>query len=348
MSQKVNDRKRYDGLDFAKFLCAFMVIAIHVTYFGKEYIDSLATLAVPVFFMITGFFYSSTQKSNREGTQIKKVAGLFLFSNLLYFVWKIFKCILLHESIADYLHSLRSLKLWIDFMVFNESMFSGHLWYLGALLYVLVIILLVDKYSDRKKLYKVIPLLLAINLIFGSYSILTVEVRLPHTWTRNFLFCGLPFFLLGDAAREKAGKATNGQYVAVAVASAVIIIAETVFLRSTGDLFNGDFFAGTSFLAYSLFALFLKNRRISDVPLLYSIAQLGRHTSTITYIIHPIVILIVVKTIEFLGVYVPYLSTVYFYTAPLVILILCTLFTCLYNEIIKKLRSCFSCEHTAI
>ena len=338
MPQKVNDRKRYDGLDFAKFLCAFMVIAIHVTYFGKEYIDSLATLAVPVFFMITGFFYSSTRKNNREGTQIKKVAGLFLFSNLLYFVWKIFKCILLHESRADYLHSLRSLKLWIDFVLFNESMFSGHLWYLGALLYVLVIILLVDKYSDRKKLYKFIPLLLAINVLFGSYSVLTVGVRLPHIWTRNFLLCGLPFFLLGDAAREKGGKATDRQLIAVAVFSAAAIMAETVLLRSTGEQFNGDLFAATPFLAYSLFALFVKNSRISDVPLLFHIAQLGRNTATLTYIIHPIAILIVGKIITILGAYIPFLSTVYFYTAPLVILILCTLFACFYHEITKKLR----------
>ena len=335
---QTDSKKRYDGLDFAKFLCAFMVIAIHVTYFGKEYIDSLATFAVPVFFMITGYFYSSAQKHRREGAQIKKVAGLLLLSNLLYFVWKIVKCILQHESIGEYLCSLRDLKPWLEFVFLNESVFSGHLWYLGALLYVLVIILLVDKYSNRKKLYKFIPLLLAVNVLFGSYSVLTVGVRLPHIWTRNFLFCGLPFFLLGDAAREKGGKATNGQLIAVAVFSVAVILAETVLLRNTGVKFNGDCFAATPFLAYSLFALFVKDRKISDVPLLFHIAQLGRNTATLTYIIHPIAILIVGKIITILGAYIPFLSTVYFYTAPVVILILCTLFACFYHEITKKLR----------
>ena len=335
---QTDSKKRYDGLDFAKFLCAFMVIAIHVTYFGKEYIDSLATFAVPVFFMITGYFYSSAQKHRREGAQIKKVAGLLLLSNLLYFVWKIVKCILQHESIGEYLCSLRNLKPWLEFVFLNESVFSGHLWYLGALLYVLVIILLVDKYSNRKKLYKFIPLLLTVNVLFGSYSVLTVGVRLPHIWTRNFLLCGLPFFLLGDAAREKGGKATDSQLIAVAVFSAAAIMAETVLLRSTGEQFNGDLFAATPFLAYSLFALFVKNSRISDVPLLFHIAQLGRNTATLTYIIHPIAILIVGKIITLLGAYIPFLRTVYFYTAPLVILILCTLFACFYHEITKKLR----------
>ena len=58
--------KRHDGLDFAKFLCSYMVISIHMSYFGKSYIEPLSRFAVPLFFMITGYFYSSIKQKTKS------------------------------------------------------------------------------------------------------------------------------------------------------------------------------------------------------------------------------------------------------------------------------------------
>ena len=333
MFQKSNTFKRYEGLDFAKFLCSYMVISIHMSYFGKRYIAPLSRFAVPLFFMITGYFYSSIKQKSRERAQIKKTIILFLFSNLLFLFWEIPRCILANESISASLSLLLNIKGWIKFVCLNEPFFSGHLWYLGALLYVLIIILMFDKYSNRQKLYKFIPLLLLVNIVFGNYSVLVFGTKLPLILTRNFLFCGLPFFLLGDILHHKQNSLSQKQLIFVAAISMLLTVAENLFLLHNEKAFNDDCFIATPFLAYSLFVLFLENRNISNSPLLLNIAKLGRCTSATIYIIHPIVISIVGFIINTLGKYFPHAPIVYHYIAPFVILIVCTLFACCYNAL---------------
>ena len=71
-------------------------------------------------------------------------------------------------------------KEWIDFIVLNENPFGFHLWYLGAYLYVLLIVGFVDKYDKWNYLFMLIPILLAGDLIFGKYSLLLLNKEYPY------------------------------------------------------------------------------------------------------------------------------------------------------------------------
>lgn len=343
---KKNAPHRYDGLDFAKFFCAFMVICIHMTYYGKKYFEPLTRFAVPIFFMITGYFYSTIKQNNREWAQIRKTIVLFLYSNLLYLVWKITKCVLLGESISDLIDSILSNKSWIMFICFNESFFAGHLWYLSALIYVLVIVLVVDMHSSREKLYRFIPLFLLTNIVFGNYSTIIFGKRLPLVLTRNFMFCGLPFFLIGDALRKEQNKLKKKQLLVITISSVVLTIAENILLLNTGAVFNADCFIATPFLAYSLFALSLENHAVSNNPFLFKISQLGKNTSTIIYIIHPIAISVAGKIVNIFSGYFPVINAVWYYTAPLVILILCTIFALCYNMLHDRFNHIIRTDRT--
>lgn len=67
-----NERSRVDSIDILKAICAFLIVCIHVPFPGNigEYVTTLARIAVPIFFMITGYFYSGVVKkrswSNKE------------------------------------------------------------------------------------------------------------------------------------------------------------------------------------------------------------------------------------------------------------------------------------------
>lgn len=179
-------KERNYNLDVLKTICAFLVICIHVPFPGivGEIIIPLARIAVPIFFMITGYFYDKIDK--KPFKQIKKVIILIILSNLLYFILDA----ITNKNVAE----MFSLKNILSFVVFNESPFAGHLWYLNALLYVLVILYFVDKLKIRKYLYYVIPILLAIDLILGKYSILLFEQQFPYIIIRNFLFVRIAIF----------------------------------------------------------------------------------------------------------------------------------------------------------
>ena len=332
-------QKRYDGLDFAKFLCAFMVVCIHVAYAGKHILSPLTRFAVPVFFMITGYFYASVKEKGREFVQIRKTAAMVVYSNLLYMGWEILRCVQAKQPVANGFSSLLSVKEWVRFICFNEPSFSEHLWYLGALLYVLVIVLVVDRFSDRKKLYKLIPVLLAVNIVLGNYSIIVFGVKFSLVLTRNFLFCGLPFFLLGDALREKQHTPGQKPLMLMAVLAAGISVAENMFLRSRGMEYNVDCFIATPFLAYAVFVLFLNSRRISEKPLLRSAAHLAKRTATTVYIVHPILIAIVADIIHVCGGALPVISTIYANAGPVIIFGVSVAFACCWNAVKKKVQS---------
>ena len=91
-----------------------------------------------------------------------------------------------------------------DFILWNFSPLSPHLWYLQALVYVLVIAFIVEHLGLRKLAYLAIPVLLAGNLIKGNYSLLLLGKDYCHVYyARNFLYCGLPFFWLGCLFGER-------------------------------------------------------------------------------------------------------------------------------------------------
>ena len=66
--------------------------------------------------------------------------------------------------------------------MWNFSPLSPHLWYLQALLYVLVIAFIVEHLGLRKLAYLAIPVLLAGSLIKGSYSLFFVGKEDCHIY----------------------------------------------------------------------------------------------------------------------------------------------------------------------
>lgn len=79
---------RYKSLDALKTICAFMIVCIHMPpkVIGEGYLIALSRIGVPIFLMISGYFY----KKESAMKQIKKIAILFIEANLLYCAWSCF------------------------------------------------------------------------------------------------------------------------------------------------------------------------------------------------------------------------------------------------------------------
>lgn len=153
--------------------------------------------------MITGYFYSDTVARHKEERQIRKIFFLVVEANAIFFIWNIALGILRRDSMVTYVQEIFTGKSILKFLVLNESPLAGHLWYLGAILYVLVIVLLVDKLKSRKALYCLTPVLLIADLVFGKYSLLIFHREFPYILVRNFLCVGIPYFCIGNLIREK-------------------------------------------------------------------------------------------------------------------------------------------------
>lgn len=307
------EQSRADNIDIMKAICAFLIICIHTPFPGEvgAYFTVLTRIAVPIFFMITGYFYSNTVAKHREKQQIKKISVLLLEANLLFLLWNIALIILKRESIAIYIRSIFNGKNILKFLFLNESPLAVHLWYLGAILYVLVIVLMVDKLNCRKLLYYLTPVLLIVDLVFGKYSLLIFHREFPYILVRNFLCVGIPYFCIGNLigeynVSEKWNKKTLQVLIVVFVTTS---LAERFILVNAGLNTTRDHYISTTLLAICIFVYVLKSNWSSK-----GLSAIGRKYATWLYIVHPIFITIFAMVTGKLGI-----KSVYKCVAPIVV-----------------------------
>ena len=286
------DTSRSCNLDKLKALCAFLVVCIHAPFPGTigEYFTALARIAVPIFFMISGYFY----KADRSRQQIIKILKLILISNTLYFFWKVALTTIKGELLSFFIENFTLQKL-ATFILFNDTALSSHLWYLNAILYVLALVSLVYKRNLKKALYMITPVLLLVDLIFGKYSLLLFQRDFPYILVRNWLFVGLPYFSIGLWLKDNLTAVNlklndKGKLKVAALIflfSATTLLERYLLVRSNLNT-TRDHYLSTTLLAIAVFLFFLKYVSVKE----NAISRIGKNNSTFIYVFHPAIITI--------------------------------------------------------
>ena len=185
------------SVDALKFICAVLIVFLHVPCKLHSYYLPVTRCAVPCFFIISGYFLMGENMQDRMKKGSIRMFKLMVESSLLF---AIVLFITHHLKIDSIIPSVEEL---IDFVLLNDNPWGFHLWYLGAYLYVLLICILIDKYKKWHLAFMMTPLLLIIDLIMGKYSLLIMNREFPFIYVRNYLFVGLPYFLIGAYIKLK-------------------------------------------------------------------------------------------------------------------------------------------------
>ena len=297
---------RNHSIDTLKFICAVCVIAIHTPQPEQvqTYITPMLRSAVPVFFMISGYF--TFGKNNIADTLIKRIKDLFKV-----LCWALALYILCY-TIVNGRDSLQHIRVLCSpsFLIFNSVPLGMHLWYIAAYIYVLAIIYFVDKFNLYKLLFYSIPLLLAGGLLLGKYSEIIINYPTANHLTRNFLFTGLPFFATGMLM--KSLKRTK-QIIVPLVAFTLFYILG-ILETKIPNLSNGDWYATTIPLSISMFMFFTNIQQSKDNIL----SKTGREDSFYIYIFHFLFAIIFSKIYEKTNAwYLPYCSTLIVFIATM-------------------------------
>ena len=128
---------RQECFDTLKFFLAFGVVIIHTGFTGYMGLGILALVrvAVPLFFMITGY-YLPLMTDEKFRKHLKKVIWLTVFSTLFYFLYSYVGSRVGSDISPDWLLQTFNIRRIAKWLLFNELPFVGHLWYFYALLYV--------------------------------------------------------------------------------------------------------------------------------------------------------------------------------------------------------------------
>lgn len=245
MNEKVKVSKNYPWLDFTQYAASLLVIFIHCDRLlsnevGHFYLKNvLCRLAVPIFFIISGFFYKERQKAEPHYykryfcRQMKQ----YLFWSLLYLPYGL--SFLFQQSISPVLYPVA---------LFVGLFYVGicyHLWYIPALLFGLWFL----EYLHKKMSYWLLGMLTFLLYILGSFetyskylegsvlaSVYTTYKGIFIT-TRNGLFYALIFLLLGFLLSEFKERKFFTQYLGIKIiGSSLLLMLEGWFVfQQPGD-----------------------------------------------------------------------------------------------------------------
>lgn len=203
-------------MDIAKFISAFLVICIHVgplLDINKEanfiLVQIVARIAVPLFFIISGFLFFKKIDLHREWNDYENMHTLRHYIGRLttiYLVWTIlylpFSYLVMRSGGGI---TLASILGYIRDFFFAGSFY--HLWFLPALLFAVSIsYFMIMKWGIGKTIW-IALLLYVIGMMGNVYPKLWDGIPMLHTiWkgytdlfvtTRNGLFFGLIFIAFG-------------------------------------------------------------------------------------------------------------------------------------------------------
>ena len=265
------------SLDVLKFLCSVVVVFLHVqTPLHTAYVP-LTRFAVPCFFILSGYFLMGDNMEKRMKRGCKRMMRIIFYSSVLFAVVQL---ILNHINFKALFPSVDEI---IEFLLLNNNPWGFHLWYLNAYLYVLLIGLVIYKRDLWTMAYYFVPILLAIDLILGKYSLLLLHMEFPYIIVRNFLFVGLPYFLIGTYIKQQKEAMCRWDEKFIwggIIYFSFLTIFENRLLVCLGLNATRDHYLSTTPLAIFVFILFLKHQ--AGRPTIFS--RIGQKDSLYIYI----------------------------------------------------------------
>lgn len=164
---------RIQSFDTFKAIAALMIVSMHCRFPGDDFWNALCRVAVPYFFMVSGYFVYHKENSNLLKRCEKNMKKLLVMNLTLIVVFGIYY-IWTKGGDAKAVRSLWRLLTMKEFLLYNFK-FQGHLWFIRALLYLYVVLWIWKKLLKDKAdlLLGIICWLMLIgNLVISKYSFL--------------------------------------------------------------------------------------------------------------------------------------------------------------------------------
>ena len=190
---------RNHAIDFMRIVMAFLVVTIHWPFDGKagNVFITFGKTAVPFFLVVCGYMLyrdDAKEMMSRLIKQTRRMLIFFLASNIFYMA-----VVALYDKKVEGRVDMRpyfSSKAIKDFLLYNFSPFSEHLWFFGSLLYALVILLILNKMKVLKPAIFLGPVLIAAYVVLSHMGVGEAYQL------RNAILVGLSYTMTGMLIRR--------------------------------------------------------------------------------------------------------------------------------------------------
>ena len=327
----MHTQKNYT-LEAIKLFASYMVVFIHVMFYGKvgDAVNALARFAVPLFFLISGY-YSFQIQPDKYKKRIRNILGLWVLGVVCYTLFHVAVSLSNGSGIAAHFGRYLNVGTLIKIFALNVSVASGHLWYLSAILYVYVVFYLVTVFRiNEKVVFAVSFLLLILQLLLGE-GLSACGVVVPMPLVRNFALLGIPFFALGLLTRKYESKLRNVSNYLLVPLAAIGVLAT---LLSRWWIGINEVYIGSLFILFVLVVVFVKYAAAPCPACLRALSG----CSTYIYIFHVMISLVIIKAYEVL--HIDFASSVFLnYAHPIIVCIASTIFAYVLIQLTNALSS---------
>lgn len=263
-----------------------MVVAIHLHTRHRESYIYFCRIAVPCFFMISGYFLvgeDGTFSSARVWRNVRKMLRLVVGANVLYFAI----CSLWPDVIGTFFEP-RDPGHWRAFMVDGATVIY-HLWYLMAMLQILLLCLVFRGRTGTNCLYVLGAAGLIVGLCISSLYDLYAghSSPFPPNAIRNSLTIGLPSFMAGCLVRryDNEAKLTLPWTLLATAVFTVLLYGEYHLFRYLRPHYR-MYELGVMTLPLAICTFLSFKRLPCTTPLLSALARIGKQHSGSFYIWH--------------------------------------------------------------
>lgn len=286
--------KGYVGIDYFRVIVAFLIVAIHTSPFASfsetgDFIFTriIARVAVPFFFMTSGFFVISRYARNTKklGAFVKRTAAIYGAAILLYIPVNIYN---------GYFRMDNLLPNMIKDLVFDGTLY--HLWYLPASMTGAVIAWYLVKSLHYPKAMIAASVLYFIGLFGDSYYGIAKRTACINSfydnlfqvtdYTRNGIFFAPIFFIIGGFIADKSHfQIALAKNILGFVVSFAMMSGEALVLYHFDLQRHDSMYVFLLPCMYFLFHILLhfKGKRLAAL----------RTASLLIYIIHPLMIVLI-------------------------------------------------------
>lgn len=275
------------ALDILKLIMALMVVGLHSRFLHDynllyEYltVDGLFRIAVPVFFVINGFYFYPVLLKNNHLAWLKRVILLYIFWMLVYSYFWFYIQDFSFASFAKLIY-----KLIIGY---------HHLWYISGLIGAALLLVLLHKLTSFTiSIFVILTFSIGVLIQYlGNYHVFKdtqLDTLFNYLWIhRNMFFFSFPFFTIGYLINKHSIQSMISFKTALllTIISIIILIGES-FINYYQESRDGGFdnFISLILSAPFLFILFIKSNISGNNK------NIALYSSAI-YFIHPLFIII--------------------------------------------------------
>ncbi len=272
--------KKLHSIDLLRLLAIYFVIVIHLPFraslptgitiaFGK--------IAVPFFLVVCGYFLYREDTAQFMARLKKQALKIFILAVGSHLFYTLFAFLRSDMPFGEFIKTNFTGSNAVNLLLWNMSPFSDHLWYLGSLLYAILIIMLLCKTKVFKYAMFAAPLLLA------GYIVLSFTQNPANYFMyRNALLCTLPYLMFGCLIRRYKDLLMNPSVWWYIVATVLLCITTLLeFSLHSGSVAMPYFSAELLVYAVILVALKLPSFAAGTLA-----ERLGSRTTLFMYIFH--------------------------------------------------------------